>query len=243
MAKMKFKVGDIVKPTKNNPYAITGNHMKAGVVTYVDECIFNKNMKIKILKHENTKYEGLSYSVDPCFFEKNEKIIVIYRNENKVIALDKSTGKKAEARCNPADDFDFHVGARIAFDRLAGTEKKSVVKEVKRPAKVGECIKIVDAHPCSSGTRYKNGDVFKVTRTIKFGDVEIVKLSNKLGDYICQSEYVVLENYEPSKEEFITAEMSKEVLKCLCECIRIIKEDGLSTREANEIIKDIILRK
>lgn len=55
MAKMKFKVGDIVKPTKNNPYAITGDHMKAGVVTYVDECVFHKNMEIKILKHENTK--------------------------------------------------------------------------------------------------------------------------------------------------------------------------------------------
>lgn len=29
--------------------------------------------------------------------------IVIYRKDNKIIALDKSTGKKATARCNPAD--------------------------------------------------------------------------------------------------------------------------------------------
>lgn len=29
--------------------------------------------------------------------------IVIYRKDNKVIALDKSTGEKAEAKCNPVD--------------------------------------------------------------------------------------------------------------------------------------------
>lgn len=242
MAKMKFKVGDIVKPIKNNPYAITGDYMKAGVVTYVDECVSNKIIKIKILKHEDAKYEGSSYSVDPCFFEKIDETIVIYRNENKVIALDKSTGKKAEARCNPADDFDFHVGARIAFERLTGAEKKSIVKQVNRPAKVGEYIKIVNANPCSCGTRYKNGDVFKVTRTAKLIDEKVVKLSNVLGDYILQSEYVVLENYKLDKEEFVTGEMPKG-LKSLCECIRIIKEEGLSGREAIEVMKDIILRK
>ena len=35
-----------------------------------------------------------------------------------MIALDKRTGDKAEARCNPSDTFDFNIGSRIAFDRL-----------------------------------------------------------------------------------------------------------------------------
>lgn len=244
MAKMKFKVGDRVKPTKDNGYNITGQGMEVGIVTYVGKCGFSGgDMKVRVLKHRSKELEGLLSPVESRFFEKiGNETIVIYREENKVIALDKSTGKKAEARCNPADDFDFHVGARIAFERLTGTEKKSVVKEVKRSAKVGEYIKIVDANPCSDGTHYKNGDIFKVTRTIKFGDEEIVKLTNKLGDYIYKSEYVILKNYEPDKEEFVTDEMSK-CLKSLCECIRILKEEGLSGREAIEVMKDIILRK
>ena len=51
------------------------------------------------------------------FLGEQEKII-IYRDGQKVIALDKRTGEKAEARCNPSDPFDFNIGARIAFDRL-----------------------------------------------------------------------------------------------------------------------------
>lgn len=51
------------------------------------------------------------------FLGEQEKII-IYRDGQKVIALDKRTGEKAEARCNPSDTFDFNIGARIAFDRL-----------------------------------------------------------------------------------------------------------------------------
>lgn len=51
------------------------------------------------------------------FLDEQEKII-IYRDDQKVIALDKRTGKKAEARCNPSDTFDFNIVARLAFDRL-----------------------------------------------------------------------------------------------------------------------------
>lgn len=243
MAKCKFMVGDMVKPTKDNFYTITGQGMETGIVTYVGKCgIFDGDMIVKILKHKVKDYEGTETPVKSSFFEKIDETIVIYRNKNKVIALDKSTGKKAEARCNPADDFDFHIGARIAFERLTGTEKKSVVKVVKRPAKVGERIKIVDARPTAGGTFYKNGDVFIVMKTKMICNEEVVSLSNTFGDYICPREYVVLENYEPDKEEFITDEIVKS-LKSLCKCIRILKEEGLSGREAIEVMKDIILRK
>ena len=110
MAKMKFKVGDRVKPTKDNGYNITGQGMEVGIVTYVGKCVFSgSDMKVRVLKHKSKELEGLLSPVESRFFEKiGRETIVIYRNENKVIALDKSTGKKAEARCNPADDFDFH---------------------------------------------------------------------------------------------------------------------------------------
>lgn len=123
--------------------------------------------------------------------------IVIYRNDNKVVALDKTTGKKAEANCNPADDF--RTGAKLAFNRLMGetVNPDNMVREVKRKAKVGEYIKIVDAKPC--WIYYKNGDVFKVVSVYKSG-VEIKKDGTPVTA-AWHSEYVVLENYKPEEKE------------------------------------------
>lgn len=45
-------------------------------------------------------------------------IMVDENDENKVIATDLTTGVKAEAKCNPTDDWDFQKGAVLAFDRL-----------------------------------------------------------------------------------------------------------------------------
>lgn len=123
MAKCKFKVGDKVKPTKDNNYGITGQDMELGVVTYVGKCdIFgNEDMKVKVLKHKIKAFKGIGLPVESRFFEKiGNETIVIYRDDNEVTALDKSTGKKAFARCNPADEFDFHIGAKLAFSRLMG---------------------------------------------------------------------------------------------------------------------------
>lgn len=122
MAKCKFKVGDKVKPTKDNKYAITGQDMELGVVMYVGKCdtCSDADMEIKILKHKDKDYIGETFSVESRAFKKFDETIVIYRKDNEVTALDKSTGKKAIARCNPADEFDFHIGAKLAFSRLMG---------------------------------------------------------------------------------------------------------------------------
>lgn len=50
----------------------------------------------------------------------NNETIVIYRKGNETIALDKSTGKKAVAKCSPQDKFDFYTGAKLALERLTG---------------------------------------------------------------------------------------------------------------------------
>lgn len=44
--------------------------------------------------------------------------IMIYRKDNKVIALDKTTGNKGIAKCSPEDEFNFNFGAKLAFERL-----------------------------------------------------------------------------------------------------------------------------
>lgn len=51
-------------------------------------------------------------------------VIVIYRKDQEVIALDKTTGRKATAKCLPEDDFDFYTGAKLAFDRLLSKKPK-----------------------------------------------------------------------------------------------------------------------
>ncbi len=120
MAKCKFKVGDKVKPTKDNKYVITGQDMELGIVTHVGKCdtCSDADMEIKILKHKDKDYIGGTFHVESRAFKKFNETIVIYSDGNKVTALDKSTGKKAFTRCNPADEFDFHTGAKLAFSRL-----------------------------------------------------------------------------------------------------------------------------
>lgn len=64
--------------------------------------------------------------------EPLNETIVIYSKEREVIALDKATGDKAIARCNPADEYDFHIGAKLAFDRLMNSNKESTTVEDMR---------------------------------------------------------------------------------------------------------------
>ena len=134
MAKCKFKVGDKVKPTKDNYGTITGQDMELGVVTYVGKCgvLGKEDMKVKVLKHKIKTLKGIDIPAESHFFKKiGNETIVIYRDDNEVTALDKSTGKKAIARCNPADEFDFHIGAKLAFSRLMGEPEENQQDKLK----------------------------------------------------------------------------------------------------------------
>ena len=242
MAKCKFKVGDRVKPTKDNSNLITRNTMEVGTVTYVGKCGFADNdMMIKVLKHKDEKNEGLEFPVQSRFYEKvGEETIVVYRKGNKVIALDKSTGKKAEARCNPADKFDFHTGAKLAFDRLMG-ESDPEIKEVKRPAKMGEYVKIVDKTPVRSEA-YKNGDIGMVTKKWEGG----ISVSFEDGKHsVWDNEYVVLENYKRNKEkeEIPVNEEITAFAKNVGDCIHAFEKVGLTHYEAIDFTQNIVFRK
>lgn len=199
MEKRKFKVGDRVVEKINQ---------KKGIV--VD---FSKNYDNFLVKfdgwnegHDGRGYteSGKTYYGKHCWYFCEEQLeiikdetIVIYRKDNKVIALDKSTGEKAEANCNPADEFDFRTGAKLAFNRLMGEDVKpdNGVREVKRKAKVGEYIKIVDAKHFL--IPYENGEIFRVIG-VKNATCE-VENSVKMC-HTWHSEYVVLENYKPEEK-------------------------------------------
>ena len=200
MEKRKFKVGDRVVEKKGQ---------KKGIV--VD---FSKDYENVLLVkfggwnegHDGRGHteSGKTYYGKHCWYFCEEQLeiikdetIVIYRNDNKVVALDKSTGEKAEANCNPADEFDFRTGAKLAFNRLMGEDAKpdNGVREVKRKAKVGEYIKVVYAMPCL--IPYKNGDIFKVNCVTTSGCI-CKKSEENVG--LLHKEYVVLENYKPEEK-------------------------------------------
>ena len=199
MEKRKFKVGDRVVEKKGQ---------KKGIV--VD---FSKDYENVLVKfggwnegHDGRGYteSGKTYYGKHCWYFCEEQLeiikdetIVIYRNDNKVVALDKSTGEKAEANCNPADEFDFRTGAKLAFNRLMGEDVKpdNGVREVKRKANVGEYVKVVNEK--SVFNTYKNGEIFKVTYVTRSGC--ICKNSEKKCG-LWHEEYVVLENYKPEEK-------------------------------------------
>ena len=187
MKERKFKVGERYKSGMlfDNGAVIEITEINGDSVSYKD--VVGKTMGDKRFQ---------SYSAFAEFLKKvGSEIIVIYRKDNKMIALDKSTGERAEASCNPADEFDFRTGAKLAFNRLMGEDNG--VREVKRKAKVGEYIKIVDAKPLFNS--YKNGDVFKVV-SVHRASVEIKKDETKVTA-AWHEEYVVLENYKPEEND------------------------------------------
>jgi hypothetical protein len=199
MEKHKFKVGDRVVEKINQKKGIVVDFLRNEDLVLVKFDGWNKG-------HDGNGYtrSGKTYSGNHCWYFCKEELeiikdetIVIYRKDNKVIALDKSTGEKAEANCNPADEFDFRTGAKLAFNRLMGEDAKpdNGVREVKRKAKVGEYIKVVCAMPCL--IPYKNGDIFKVNCVTTSGCI-CKKSEENVG--LWHSEYVVLENYKPEKE-------------------------------------------
>lgn len=196
MEKRKFKVGDRVKVKKNT---VTINRNTVGECGTVKKLLMDNYCAVEFDKfvggHDCGGFtkdgHGWNCVEDTLDLVKTQnETIVIYRKDNKVIALDKSTGEKAEAKCNPADEFDFRTGAKLAFNRLMGEDNG--VREVKRKAKVGEYIKIVNAQPLFGG-------IFRVILATKTGAV--VEKDGLPIVLLYHEEYVVLENYKPEEKK------------------------------------------
>lgn len=206
MEKHKFKVGDRVKVKKD---IVTLNRRTVGKCGTVKELLTDNYCSVEFDEfvggHDCNGFakegHGWNHAEDALDLVKTQnETIVIYRKDNKVIALDKSTGEKAEANCNPADEFDFRTGAKLAFNRLMCEDVKpdNGVREVKRKAKVGEYIKIVDAKPFL--IPYENGEIFRVIG-IKNATCNVKNSVKRCC--VWHREYVVLENYKPEKKDEI----------------------------------------
>lgn len=137
---MRFKAGDKVrvKKFKKRPSAWNGE----GKMDH----LMGKVVKIeRVVSPTKCVYAVHDFKNDYDWFFKEDDLepvnetIVIYRKDREVIAVDKTTGYKAIARCNPADEYDFHIGAKLAFERLIkGKSNKVQLSELKP----GETFKI-----------------------------------------------------------------------------------------------------
>lgn len=117
MAKRKFKVGE--------KYSVTGLREHPIIeITKVDK----NHVHYKEIYGNAGFVRQFAPSSDfaKSLIKVSDEAIVIYRDNNKITAFDKTTGKKAIACCNPTDTFDFHTGAKLAFSRLIGEEKSEV---------------------------------------------------------------------------------------------------------------------
>lgn len=116
-------VGKVIRITDCKPFFRTNR--------YRYEMVHGKSFGLSIFDETSVMGKGLI----PV-----REMIVIYRKDNKVVALDKATGKEGVARCAPEDTFNFETGAKLAFKRLVGEDTAAEPK-----FKVGEFVRVVSA--------------------------------------------------------------------------------------------------
>lgn len=141
--------------------------------------------------------------------------IIINQQSNTVTASlkqGKEVVKTAKAKCSPDDKFEFEVGAKLAVERLLGdslnadlVNTDTEVKAIKRPARVGEWVRIVSERITSNC--YQNREIYQVAELSISGAGGCFIKTEKTHpcncgagtSYISLKEYVVLENYNPSE--------------------------------------------
>lgn len=145
---MKFKVGEryeVCDPT---------GHMENGNIIEITK-VETTHAMYKTIKGVN---DGLNVFGKETYFAKclkriKKECIVIYHNGNETVAHDKSTGKKAVAKCSPDDTYDFYTGAKLAFERLTQPQpekpkryngKVVCIKTDHWNLTVGKIYKVVD---------------------------------------------------------------------------------------------------
>ena len=141
----KFKVGDQVigNALANQKYSITTE----GTIWTVGNV---GTQYIQIVGDQ-----GEDYWVSPECFDLLVRPIIIRRIGNKVIVENAVTGAKAEAKCSPEDEFDFYVGAQIAFRRLL-TDRRVLpqdrLEELCRGSiHVGDKVRVIEGASFSEG--------------------------------------------------------------------------------------------
>lgn len=159
--KNKFKVGDRVKVVKLVPSARSAVINDIGVIKFIKDKPSDLKYAVEFDKTRSVYHTCEYYGFEAktrrdrgywCAEEMLELVsdknntIVIYQKGDEVIALDKRTGKKAVAKCNPRDTFDFDTGAKLAFERLTNnvTFRLLALKDYKPFFTRGKVYEFID---------------------------------------------------------------------------------------------------
>lgn len=180
----EFKVGDRV--VGNGGFLQPQDSSVIGTVTRVDNMGCWIDWGVVNIPGVSDKCQTWTYN---CFGEfkrvpsyQSIHITTDGRITNATLQQGDKVIRKAMAKYNPSDEtegkpFSFKDGAMLAVDRLFD------VREVKREAKIGDWVKIVDG-----------GGVF----SMKPGDIYEAKTLWSFGGSLLHCRYVVLEGYQPS---------------------------------------------
>lgn len=146
---MKFKVGDKVRVKEwkdvlkvcgidkdHSPGAAYTKYFLAkiildvcGLVFTVTEC--NETLRYYSISGSNRFCEKTELQLIEELLEPvcNAKIVITTDGKETLARLyeDGNVVKKATARCSPNDEFDFSVGAKIAFERLTKTTPAKII--------------------------------------------------------------------------------------------------------------------
>ena len=233
----EFKVGDRVE-TKYGKGEI--KHIASvGAIPYAVEhdSFMNNNCCDEYTKHGYGWWHCASEMTlipkeTPAPVPHTKQIIINLegRTATAELHIDGVLVKSEVSICRVSKPYSPYDAARSALDRLYGSETKlepsKTVREVKRPAKAGEWIKIVDAREAEGC--YSNGDVLCVEEENHICGIYAKTVNThpcckglrKGMSYIGNNEYVVLENYtppaepvkpEPKKHEYKVGDLARVV--------------------------------
>ena len=221
----ELKIGDEVKIRKDLKVGKT-----YGGVMVVPQMLKYCGKRATIYKALSNRVllNGFNYFWSPKMFEPISKLKekLIFRDDVTILIKD---GKKYVTKCDKNDTYDREKGLLVVLAKANGYKYNDIqemlknaetqnkkVREVKRVAKVGEYIKVVNAKENSNmhgdGFAYKNGDILRVidiSLLTKNGLLtKTCTLKNKGSNYVLTKnynillpkEYVVLENYKPKNK-------------------------------------------
>lgn len=191
-----------------------------------------------IIRIYDKKYD-YSWSVHKEEVEKVSNTIVIYMKGNQVIALDKATGKKAVAKCHPDDEFDFNIGAKLAFERLMGVSYGISVKEM-RDKLYKYCIDFSKmCRDCDLGGRKCRCGIGGVHFRAKYMD-GTYKMSDEEIRVAYKTIFGDKEKEEPKEEE--PKEEIKDFAKAMYEIRSDLEKAGFTKQESMDFVIKVSLK-
>lgn len=175
MSEPKFKVGDKVRILDGlNIRDYTGG-WASDMKNYIGEIATIKHAS-QISGTQCYRLEEFGFYWDERGLELvNSEKIIIYRTGAEVVAKNTATGKTGVAKCNPADEFDFNTGAKLAFERLINPEpekpKYYTGKVVCIDSKTSSFTK-GKIYVVTNGNLNSNDGVYEYHRFTSFADIQ-----------------------------------------------------------------------